>query len=295
MIETSELPMFICDGDKVVAVSNNGEALGIVKPIHVDISTVSSVEINKITKSLAEALSYLHYKNIYLGSDIHQVNIFLTKSQNGETKALFKTDKMIGENEKNMEKMKEDHGYMANLLCLLWLCNTGSNSVGLNFTQEAFVNKLRYCDWEERSKWQIWKDVVFWSEEVVLDFFICASEILELKQEKHRKAVEHNKEAVIGNSWLEKLDPVLQEKIKKDSVKRRTYDWSCCVDLLRVIRNLASHYFNLTLEVRATIGTYDQLASYWISLYPRLLLHVFRAMEQFKNDTNCLRIKKYYV
>ena len=70
---------------------------------------------------------------------------------------------------------------------------------------------------KQRSTWKLWKDIVFWSDTVVLDFFTSVREVLELKQKVHKVAVEDNSQNVVGSSWLTKLDSNLQAKVKKDS------------------------------------------------------------------------------
>ena len=290
-------PLFVCNGNKILAVSKKGEALHILKPLEFEIASFSKKERGEIARSLAEALSFLHSDEIFLGSDIHQDNVLLLQSQDGLT-AVFKTEKtsptpMIGN---RMAKMTEDHVKLADLLSFLWLGNiSGSNTPTLNFTQEAFVAKLRDSEWEGKSTWQVCKDVVFWTDSKVMDFLTSVSEVLELKQEQHRLAIENHGEEVVGSSWLEQLDHALQVKVMNDSEKRRAYDWSSIKDLLRMIRNYACHYYNLTQSIRNSLGPFDELAHGWTSLFPRLLLHLYQAMEQFKHHTNCQRLQKFYM
>ena len=98
---------------------------------------------------------------------------------------------------------------------------------------------------------------------------------------------------MIGDSWILRLKPVLQDKVRRDSRKRRSYSGSSVVDLLRFIRNIAHHYHELAPEVKAALGSRDELGDFWVSTFP-LLLPVYAAMQQFSRDTNCTRIKLFY-
>ena len=139
---------------------------------------------------------------------------------------------------------------------------------------------------------KISQHVAFWSKEKVLNFFIAVSDVLELKQRSHRESVEENHHEVVGVSWHDKLDPVLRDW--DEGGRRRSYDSTSVADLLRLIRNLACHYYNIPPSVRAYLGPYDRLGSFWTELVPRLLLHTYKAMEPFKSDTNCKRIVVFF-
>ena len=164
----------------------------------------------------------------------------------------------------------------------------------LCYDQQVLVSKLKQEPSEIQSMDQVVHDVAFWSSWKAMEFLISVSEVLELKQVSHRRAVEADGHLVVGMSWINKLDPVLRAKVENDSKKRRNYDWSSVVDLLRVIRNLACHYFNLTPEVRHCLGSYEDLGQMWTSLFPQLLSHVHGSMKTFYKDTNCNRIHRFY-
>ena len=55
---------------------------------------------------------------------------------------------------------------------------------------------------------------------------------------------------MIGDSWILCLNSELQDKVARDSRKRRSYSGTSIVDLLRFIRNVAHHYHELGPEVR---------------------------------------------
>ena len=99
---------------------------------------------------------------------------------------------------------------------------------------------------------------------------------------------------VIDNSWTLRLTPVLQEKVERDSRKRRAYSGHSLADLLRLIRNLAHHYHELAPEVRAALGPREDLGNFWVSNFPQLLPEVHAAMQPFCKDTNCVRINHFY-
>ena len=99
---------------------------------------------------------------------------------------------------------------------------------------------------------------------------------------------------VIDNSWILRLSPVLQEKVERDSRKRRAYSGNSLADLLRFIRNLAHHYHELAPEVRTALGPREELGNFWVSTFPLLLPHLHQAMDKFKGDTNCARIRSFY-
>ena len=90
------------------------------------------------------------------------------------------------------------------------------------------------------------------------------------------------------------LTPTLQEKVERDSKKRRSYSPTSMVALLRFVRNLAHHYQPLSPEVRAALGPREELGNFWVSTFPLLLPHVHAAIRQFARDTNCARIKHFY-
>ena len=73
---------------------------------------------------------------------------------------------------------------------------------------------------------------------------------------------------MIGDSWVVILTGVLQEKVGRDSKKRRSYSPTSVVDLLRFVRNMAHHYHTLAPEVRLALGPMEELGNYWVSTFP---------------------------
>ena len=99
---------------------------------------------------------------------------------------------------------------------------------------------------------------------------------------------------MIGDSWILCLNSELQDKVARDSRKRRSYSGTSVGDLLRFVRNLAHHYYELAPEVRTALGPREELGNFWVSAFPLLLPRVHAAMSQFTRDTNCARIKPFY-
>ena len=206
-------PSMVCNSNQIVAITSHGETLNILKPVDLKGAMNSNNAKKEIGRSLAEGLFYLHSHNIYIGSDIHQDNILAIQSQTGLA-GVFRTNMVIPLQDTSMVMMKEDHDRLAELLSYLWKFDTNpSNNKTLNCVQTAFLVKLTDSGMKQRSTWKLWKDIVFWSDTEVLDFFISVSEVLELKQKIHKVAIEDNSQDVVGSSWLTKLDSNLQATI----------------------------------------------------------------------------------
>ena len=83
-----------------------------------------------------------------------------------------------------------------------------------------------------------------------------------------------------GN-WQEALD----ERVRDDLRKHRTYNPKAVRDLLRALRNKKHHYNELPGEVKAVYGRVpDQFADYWTAKFPRLLVHAYHVMHCVKNE-----------
>ena len=210
--------------------------------------------------------------------------------ENEKIHSIFSSESPALQSDSSLAR-REDLQHLSNLLVSVW--SMDGNIKDLNHDQQHLVLKLREQT-SDKSMDEIVKDVAFWSPGKIMEFLESVSDILELKQKAHRTALEEDGHRIVGTSWLLKLDHILRAKVENDSKKRRNYDWSSVVDLLRVIRNLACHYYNIPPSARAILGPFDRLGSFWTELFPRLLLHTFEAMEPFKSDTNCKRIKKFY-
>ena len=137
--------------------------------------------------------------------------------------------------------------------------------------------------------------IAFWSSSKRMIFFMEVSDTLELKQPQHLDAVEKGGRLVLNDSWILQLPPVLREKVERDSRKRRTYSANSVVDLVRFARNMAHHYHPLAPDVRAALGPFEDLGNFWVSTFPLLLPHLHQPMHKFRGDTNCARIRSFYL
>ena len=101
-------------------------------------------------------------------------------------------------------------------------------------------------------------------------------------------AVERNKSDIVRGNWNDCLDDVIRDDLRK----HRTYNGKSVRDLLRALRNKKHHYHELDAETRIRYGRMpDQFADYWISRFPKLLIHSWYAMHCVKNEPN---LAKYF-
>ena len=286
MSPVTDLPL-IFNGSRLVLVSKEGEKLLNDTPCLLSKSH-SRDERARIARSVVKGLAFIHSKQIFL--NLVPDNILILGEKEG-IQTIFRSE-MARECNISSTATREDLRYLSNLLVCVW--GQEGKMEGLCYDQQVLVSKLKQEPSEIHSMDQMVHDVAFWSSWKAMEFLISVSEVLELKQVSHRRAVEADGHLVVGMSWINKLDPVLRAKVENDSKKRRNYDWSSVVDLLRVIRNLACHYFNLTPEVRHCLGSYEDLGQMWMSLFPQLLSHVRGSMKTFCKDKNCSRIHRFY-
>lgn len=81
--------------------------------------------------------------------------------------------------------------------------------------------------------------------------------------------------AVVGADWRTALD----SELLNDLGRFRKYNYAGVVDLLRALRNKKHHYQELPQPLKDKLGSIpDGFLAYFTSRYPRLLIHVFRAM-----------------
>ena len=94
-------------------------------------------------------------------------------------------------------------------------------------------------------------------------------------------SLERNRHSIVQGNWQEALD----EKVRDDLRKHRTYNPKAVRDLLRALRNKKHHYNELPGEVKAVYGRVpDQFADYWTGKFPRLLVHTYHVMHCVKNE-----------
>ena len=243
-------------------------------------------EKDDVARSLVEGLAFLQSHDINLGGEVKPGNIFIVKSSPTGCHAVFVAQPPT----RNSGSKEESIVKLADLLEFVW--TSGEVRDCLTFAQEAVLSDMRKEETNAMSLNKLSQHVAFWSKEKVLNFIIAVSDVLELKQRSHRESVEKNHHEVVGVSWHDQLDPVLREWVQGG--RRRSYDSTSVADLLRLIRNLACHYYNIPPSVRGYLGPYECLGSFWTELFPRLLLHTYEAMAPFKSDTNCKRIVIFF-
>ena len=272
---------FFLDGSRIVLIEET-ELQHLSGCFLTSADSLTESEKNEVARSLADGLANLHSNQIYLGNGIKPQNIFVLKSATTGCHAVY-----IARHEASANGSEEvDIIKLAEILEFVWT----SGQVRLTFAQHALLSDMRNRFPVSMNK--LSKHVAFWPKEKALDFFVVVSEVLELKQRRHREFVEENGHTVISISWHDTLDPVVRDLVVQG--RRRSYEPTSVADLLRLIRNLACHYYNFPPSVRASLGPFGSLGSMWTGLFPRLLLHTFEAMEHFRHDTNCKRIKKFY-
>ena len=287
--ESMSGPQIICCGAQIILLSKEGEALLNCTPSLLS-GSHSNEERAQIAFSAVNGLCFLHSQKIFLGNNLAPDKILIIKEKE-KIHSIFSSESPALRSDSSLAR-REDLQHLSNLLVSIW--SMDANMEDLNHDQQNLVLKLREQTSEVNLVDEIVRDVAFWSPAKIMEFFESVSDILELKQKAHRTALEEDGCLVVGTSWLQKLDPVLGAKVENDSRKRRNYNWRSVVDLLRVMRNLKCHYFNLTPEIRQCLGPYEDLGQKWTSLFPHLLSHVHESMNTFHKDKTCSIIKRFY-
>ena len=280
----------VCDGSRIVAVSSFGEML--LTSHGLSSRNYTTPEMAELAHGLVDGLAFLHSKHIYPGRDISVENIIVMQSMTSSLSVVFQIKDIEEMKDKVSAKESGDIRRVAELLKHVW--TSSGRSQGLNFCQKQLIEAMKGPT-SQISLEHVRKNVGLWSKELAMEFLVSVSEVLELKQRAtHWAAVEADRELVVGHSWLERLHPALRTKVVNDARRKRVYEWSSVVDLVRVVRNWTCHYHSLTPEVREALGPYDDLGAMWTSLFPRLLSHIHRAMAPFQGHNNCARIKRFY-
>ena len=93
--------------------------------------------------------------------------------------------------------------------------------------------------------------------------------------------LEHGDIFYFSGNWLENLD----EHVHDDLRKHRTYRGTSVRDLLRALRNKKHHYNEFQEITKLMYGRLpDQFADYWMSRFPKLLIHSWMAMHCIKRE-----------
>ena len=134
------------------------------------------------------------------------------------------------------------------------------------------------------------KHPVFWSKEKRLNFLQDISDRVD-KEESDSfilAAVERNRSDILPKNWLEYLD----DNVREDLTKHRTYKGNSVRDLLRALRNKKHHYNELPEITKMMYGRLpDQYIDYWTTRFPKLLMHSWMATHCIKNEPN---LAKYF-
>ncbi|KAK7113321.1 serine/threonine-protein kinase/endoribonuclease IRE1-like [Littorina saxatilis] len=128
------------------------------------------------------------------------------------------------------------------------------------------------------------KHPFFWSLEKQLAFFQDVSDRIEKEEETSPvvESLEKNGLFVVKFDWRKAITMELQNDLRRF----RTYKGKSVRDLLRAMRNKKHHYRELPEEVKASLGRVpDEFVQYFTSRFPRLLMHVYAAMEICKEET----------
>ncbi|KAF8360592.1 hypothetical protein PRIPAC_87515, partial [Pristionchus pacificus] len=132
---------------------------------------------------------------------------------------------------------------------------------------------------------EILSDPFFWENKERLDFFCEASDrfvgedfksLLSKRIMKNGKKIKQH----VKTNWTNELCDELKNYVQTENDKFHPYtEWSLR-DLIRLIRNLKHHYWDLPDSVRSSIGeNINKLDEYFTGRFPHLLLHVYEAME----------------
>ncbi|CEF65035.1 Serine/threonine-protein kinase/endoribonuclease IRE1 [Strongyloides ratti] len=125
---------------------------------------------------------------------------------------------------------------------------------------------------------------MFWSNERKLQFLMDVSDRIEAEKEGSSiiEALEEKNYTVVSRNWRNLISKCVSENLKKF----RTYKYDSIRDLLRAIRNKKHHYRELPDEVKESLGELPNgFLNYFTSRFPKLLLHVYRAMKICKYET----------
>ena len=122
----------------------------------------------------------------------------------------------------------------------------------------------------------------FWDKHKILEFFQKVSDYLMTKDVNLHSAMEKGFNDVIGSSeWISQLDRIVENDVRKNKFCK--YDGKKIRSLLRAIRNYAHHYNEKSSDIKLALGSLDDgFVEYWMSRFPTLLLHVFKAVEPWK-------------
>lgn len=136
----------------------------------------------------------------------------------------------------------------------------------------------------------IYDHPLFWDFSRILGFFQDVSDRVEKEQLGNPilMALENNSNHVVQGDWRLLID----FEVAVDLRKYRNYRGESVRGLLRALRNKKHHYRELSPEAQASLGELpDKFTEYWLSRFPCLLIHVWSALQSFRNEPD---LKDYY-
>ena len=135
----------------------------------------------------------------------------------------------------------------------------------------------------------------FWNCQKILDFLVNVSSRLDIKDPlaiRTSEAMQNHCENVIQGSWMDVLETSVQQSLMHSN--KVNYEGFYIENLLRSIRNNRIHYDEMTDSAKKTLGSLpDEYTEFWMSKFPRLLLHVYLKCHQsgLSEEEN---FKQYY-
>ncbi|KAJ8682778.1 hypothetical protein QAD02_018570 [Eretmocerus hayati] len=129
----------------------------------------------------------------------------------------------------------------------------------------------------------VYEHPMFWEAAQVLTFFQDVSDRVEKDgpESPALQALERGNRSVVQGDWRAHIDV----EVAADLRKYRSYRGESVRDLLRALRNKKHHYRELTTEAQQSLGEIPtKFTHYWLSRFPRLLIHSWCAMQDFRAE-----------
>lgn len=160
-----------------------------------------------------------------------------------------------------------------------------------NLIKTNLIESMISCKPEDRPTIEaVVKHPIFWSSQRQLSFLQDVSDRLEKASPDSDpvQCLEKGGFDVVKGDWRKHITDDLRE----DLTKFRSYRGNSVRDLLRGLRNKKHHYRELNDELQQSLGTIpDEFVSYFTTRFPRLLIHSYIAMQNFRDE---LIFREYY-
>ena len=124
------------------------------------------------------------------------------------------------------------------------------------------------------------KHPLFWSKSEVVQFYIrignCLRDMKGSSAAQLKQTLECNAATVFQGSWRKPLDTVILKDINS-----KTFNEHEICDLLKIIRNKATHFSELP-EIRraAYLGSQEGVAEYYNRKFPQLLAYTYQTEQE---------------